>query len=65
MSKVSIQSQIAAVDMAKERADRIIGVSGKAELLKEHLGAASHTLKWLRANEREIRASIAPKGTRT
>ncbi len=59
MSKVSIESQIAAVEAVAHAGALERGAKGS--LQKEHLNAAARTLRWLRANEAKIKRAAGEK----
>ena len=69
MSKVSLQSQIAAVQreigQRQKVYPRLVGKGtlrqSEADLLIEHMRAVEATLLWFQSNETEIRAFVASK----
>jgi hypothetical protein len=56
MSKVSLESQIAAVEAVAHAGALERGAKGS--LQKEHLQAAARTLRWLRTNEAQVKAKV-------
>jgi ABC-type phosphate/phosphonate transport system substrate-binding protein len=65
--KVSIQSQIAAVDaVASGRVSVIVTSVSQRELLQKQLGSAAETLRWVAQNEASVRAYVeSRKGGRS
>jgi hypothetical protein len=65
--KVSIQSQIAAVDAVASGRVPVIATSvSQRELLQTQLGSAAQTLRWLALHETVVRAYVeSRKGSRS
>lgn len=59
MGKVSIESQIAAVEAVAHAG--AVERGAKGNLQKEHLSAAAKTLRWLRANEAKIKQAAGER----
>ena len=63
--KVSLASQALALEKCLDRSSLIARDQGMsrdaAGLLKEHIGAALETVRWLQANEPAIRAAVEMK----
>ncbi|BCH63247.1 hypothetical protein RvVAT039_04630 [Agrobacterium vitis] len=59
MAKVSLKSQIAAVDAVVSGQFPIVASSAsQRQLIKEQLGAVIETLRWLQTNEPAVRAFV-------
>lgn len=66
--KVSLASQAAAVEAARDRSSVLARdkgmTSSAAEMQKQHLAAAGETIRWLQANEAAVREYAEQRGKR-
>ncbi|MDM9647717.1 hypothetical protein [Rhizobium sp. S163] len=62
MAKVSLSSQIEAIDAFLQRGNRAAVFPGaKGDLHRDHMRAVGETLRWVQRNEPDIRDFIAEK----
>lgn len=62
MSKVSLQSQISAIDLVLNgQAQQMSGA--RKSLHREHVQAVRHSLEWLKRHETDVRAFVESRRT--